>query len=95
MMSAVFALGQIGPGARDAVEPLMRAVNDYEKDPGTATMAIDALGRIGPGAASVVPEFAAMLQVPRHNAWIHVAMALCRMGPERAGGGFVHCPGAD
>ena len=48
MMSAVFALGQIGPGAADAVEPLMRAVNDYEKDPGTATMAIDALGRIAP-----------------------------------------------
>ena len=23
-----------------------------------------------------------MLRAPRHNAWIHVAMALCRMGPE-------------
>ena len=81
-MAAVFTLGEIGPAAADAVEPLMRVVNEYEKDPGIAIMAIDAIGRIGPAAGRVVPVFAAMLKAPRHNAWINVAMALCRIGPE-------------
>jgi HEAT repeat protein len=81
-MAAVFTLGQIGPAAADAVEPLMQLVTDYDRDPGTAIMAIDALGRIGPAARRVVPVFTAMVRAPRHNAWIHFAMALCRMGPE-------------
>jgi HEAT repeat protein len=81
-MAAIFALGEIGPAAGDAVEPLMRVATDYEKDPGTAMMAIDALGRIGPAAQRVVPVFTAMMRAPRHQAWAHVAMALCRMGSE-------------
>jgi HEAT repeat protein len=81
-MAAVFTLGEIGPAAADAVEPLMRVVNDFEKDRGTAMMAIDAIGRIGPAAGRVVPVFTAMLKAPRHYAWTNVAMALCRIGPE-------------
>ena len=81
-IAAISTLGEIGPAAADAVEPLMTMVNDYEKDPGTATMAIDALGRIGPGARRVVPDFITMLKAPGHYPWLNVAMALCRMGPE-------------
>jgi HEAT repeat protein len=81
-IAAIFTLGEIGPSAADAVEPLMRAADDYEKDPGTAIMVIDALGRIRPAAGRVLPHFVAMLRTPRHHAWINVAMALCRIGPE-------------
>jgi len=59
---ATYALGQIGPDAADAVEPLSRIVADkydYEYVRGGAAWA---LGRIGPGAEPAVPRLVDTLE---------------------------------
>jgi HEAT repeat protein len=60
-LQAAAALGQFGPAASAAVEPLTGRLKDDEKGPDTNTVvyvraaAARALGRIGPGAKAAVP----------------------------------------
>jgi hypothetical protein len=48
---AARALGEIGPGAKDAVPELIEALDDEDMD----LIAVWALGRIGPAAIAAVP----------------------------------------
>jgi HEAT repeat protein len=55
---AARALGEIGPGAKDAVPELMEALDDADMD----LIAVWALGRIGPAAIAAVPAMKRWLE---------------------------------
>jgi hypothetical protein len=56
--AAARALGEIGPGAKDAVPDLVEALNDADMD----LIAVWALGKIGPAAIAVVPAMRRWLE---------------------------------
>jgi HEAT repeat protein len=79
---AALALGELGPKAKDAAEPLAAALKDER--PEVRREVLIALARIGPGAAAAVPAIAAQLQdkdAPVRNA---AAFALGSMGTAAA-----------
>ena len=55
---AAKALGEIGPGAKDAVPELVEALDDEDMD----LIAVWALGRIGPAARAAVPAIKRWLE---------------------------------
>jgi hypothetical protein len=55
---AARALGEIGPGAKDAVPELIEALNDEDMD----LIAVWAVGRIGPAAIAAVPALKRWLE---------------------------------
>src|SRR4030042_2632691 len=55
---AARALGEIGPGATDAVPELIEALDDEDMD----LIAVWALGRIGPAAIAAVPAIRRWLE---------------------------------
>jgi HEAT repeat protein len=78
---AVYALGQIGPGAREAVPALVKAVDDVKQE--VRWYAVDALGRIGPDAEQAVPAIIAAAKDPANDRTFaqNAAKALGRIGP--------------
>ena len=78
---AAYALGQLGPEARQAVPALVKAADDKQLEVGW--YALDALGRIGPRAESAVEDIVRIIQgsqrypVLRLNA----ARTLGKIGP--------------
>jgi HEAT repeat protein len=76
---AAIALGQIGPDAVNAVQPLLSLLRT-EENPQAICGAIQALGEIGPGAESALPVLAAIAQDPKHTAQVFAAQALWRIG---------------
>jgi HEAT repeat protein len=56
--AAARALGEIGPGAKDAVPDLVEALNDADMD----LIAVWALGKIGPAAIAAVPAMRRWLE---------------------------------
>ncbi len=54
---AAFALGKIGPAAKEAVPALIAALKDEDKD--VRVYAASALGHIGPAAKEAVPALEA------------------------------------
>jgi hypothetical protein len=55
---AARALGEIGPGAKDAVPELVEALDDADMD----LIAVWALGRIGPAAVAAAPAIKRWLE---------------------------------
>ncbi|MBI1813841.1 MAG: HEAT repeat domain-containing protein [Deltaproteobacteria bacterium] len=63
-VAAASALAKIGPPAKSAVGPLIRALGDEEKLVRTSAMA--ALGKIGPSAVEAMP---ALIELLQENDW--------------------------
>ncbi len=82
-ISAIVGLGQLGPPAEDAVQPLI-GLFEHEADPQITLVAIDALGLIGPGARPAVPLLTSMVKDPQHLARLFAAGPV----PHRAGGAY-------
>jgi HEAT repeat protein len=78
---AAITLGQIGPNAVSAVEPLL-ALLRYEENPQVISCAVRSLGEIGPGARPALPVLAAMVQNPEHTAQVFAIQAFWRVGPK-------------
>jgi hypothetical protein len=55
---AAVALGETGPGAKDAVPELIKSLNDEDMD----LIAVWALGQIGPAARAVAPAITQWLK---------------------------------
>ncbi len=81
---AVVSLGQMGPAAGAAVEPLIELLHKvhYEEDPQMICVILDALGLIGPRARPALPVLASMAKNPQHGARAFAARAMYRIGPE-------------
>jgi len=85
---AAAALGQLGPAASAAVEPLREALESPKVE--VREFAVDALGRIGPPAAPAVPAIVAEMDLaPDHINYALLgkfrrlaAKSLGRIGPE-------------
>jgi HEAT repeat protein len=77
---AAYALGRIGPEAREAVPALARALGDNNKD--VRRCAAEALGRIGPEAREVVPALVGLLGDENKYVRGHAAEALGWIGLE-------------
>ncbi len=81
---ATYALGQIGPGAAEAVEPLAAMVADKYGHEYVRSGAAWALGRIGPAAEPAVPRLVETLRSqppPVVSVRRTVPQALGRIGP--------------
>jgi HEAT repeat protein len=78
---AAIALGQIGPDAVSAVEPLVALLRD-EQHPQVISCAVRSLGEIGPGAKPALPVLAAMVQNPGFTARVFATQAFWRVGPK-------------
>jgi HEAT repeat protein len=78
---AAITLGQIGPNAASAVEPLIESVRD-EAHPVVIPSAIKALGEIGPVAIRALPILAPMVRDPEHRNHIMAIHAFWRIGPK-------------
>jgi HEAT repeat protein len=78
---AAIALGQIGPNAVSAVEPLLTSIRD-EEHPVVSGSAIQALGEIGPVATPALPVLASMVEDPQHRTHIMAIHAFWRIGPK-------------
>lgn len=81
---ATYALGRIGPEAKEAVEPLSKIVEDRFGHEYVRGGAAWALGRIGPRAESAVPRLIATLEskpVPVVSVRRTVPVALGQIGP--------------
>lgn len=76
---AAIALGQIGPDAVSAVEPLVALLRD-EQHPQVISCAVRSLGEIGPGARPALPVLAAMVQNPGYSARVFATQAFWRVG---------------
>lgn len=78
---ATYALGQIGPAAAEAVQPLMKLLEDpYEHEyvrSGTAW----ALGQIGPAAEGAVPLLIATIPPRQASVRRNTPLALGKIGP--------------
>jgi len=78
---AAITLGQIGPDAVSAVEPLVALLRD-EQHPQVISCAVRSLGEIGPGAKAALPVLAAMVQNPGFTARVFATQAFWRVGPK-------------
>jgi hypothetical protein len=78
---AIITLGEIGPNAASAVEPLLALIRDEEHAVRSGD-AIRALGRIGPGAIPALPLLASMVADPQHRTHIMAIHAFWRIGPK-------------
>jgi HEAT repeat protein len=70
---AAWALGEIGPAAKEAVPELARALDQPADGVGVASQAAQALGKIGPAAA---PELVQVLEKGKQAPAVHAARAL-------------------
>jgi HEAT repeat protein len=77
---AAYALGQIGPEARAAVEPLMKILENPREHEYVRGNAAWALGRIGPGAEAAVPLLVETLSSRHLSVRRNAPLALGRMG---------------
>jgi HEAT repeat protein len=82
---AAYALGQIGPAAKDAVPALTEALDSQSMD--VRQYAADALGHIGPDAKGAATRLTESLQDSANDEHVHrlAARALGRIGPAAAG----------
>jgi HEAT repeat protein len=78
---AAITLGQIGPNAVSAVEPLLASVRD-EEHLVVGVSAIKALGEIGPVATAALPVLASMVDDPHHISHVMATHAFWRIGPK-------------
>ncbi len=74
---AAWSLGNLGPGAREAVPALVEALGPDD----TANVVAAALARVGPAAAQAVPALLADLRGPDAGRRWRAARALGRIGP--------------
>lgn len=79
-VSALYVLGQIGPGASGAVQILGRTLK--ERDPLIVRLAAVALGHIGPDARDALPLLTDLLQADHADLRISAALALARIEPD-------------
>ena len=81
---AIIALGNIGPGAKDAVPALIKAFEQRDdRDLNFAAIAF-ALGKIGPGAAAAESELLKKLESKDDNVRLLSASALAQIDPASA-----------
>jgi HEAT repeat protein len=82
-MWATIALGQIGPGAASAVEPLVALASlSYNDHAQLVVSAIKALGEVGPAATPALPILAPMVNDPQNPTQIFATQAFWRIGPK-------------
>jgi HEAT repeat protein len=80
---AAITLGQIGPDAANAVEPLITAaLLPYDDHPQLVVCAIKALGEIGPAARPALPVLAPMVNNRDNRTHIMAVHAFWRIGPK-------------
>ena len=79
---ATLALGEMGPQAKSAVDPLSKSLDDVQ--PAVRREALIALAKIGPDAAAAAPTVVARLSDPDSAVRNAAALALGRMGPAAA-----------
>jgi HEAT repeat protein len=80
---AAVALAQLGPGAKDSVPALMKALEDPEED--VRRRIPYALGKIGPAAKPAVPALIARLKDKSGEVRYWTALALGQIAPEADG----------
>jgi HEAT repeat protein len=76
---AAEALAEIGPGAKEVVPDLIKALKDPEHF--VRGSAAKALGKIGPAAVEAVPALAVMLEDPSRLTRPYALVALAKIGP--------------
>lgn len=81
---AAYALGEIGPYAREAVPGLIEALNDKEFADGGQGAAIG-LGKIGPGAKQAIPDLIKSLNENYAPIRREATTALGKIGPQTDG----------
>jgi hypothetical protein len=79
---SIQALGKIGPAAKDAIPPLIEALND--KDNQTRSRAVTALGSIGADAMIAVPMLIVLLKEKDEMIQELAATALVKISPKDA-----------
>jgi hypothetical protein len=84
-MWAAITLGQIGPDAVRAVEPLISLLQ-VEENPQVILCAVRSLGEIGPGARSALPALTAIAEDSRHFARGFAIQAIQQVSPQAGGG---------
>jgi hypothetical protein len=90
-MWAAIAIGQIGPDAVSAVEPLVGLLKD-EQHSQVISCAVRSLGEIGPGARGALPVLATMVQNPGYPARVFATQAFWRIGPKGRGEASIVVP---
>lgn len=81
---AAYALGQAGPEAADAIEPLMAILGNLGGHEHVRGMAAWALGRMGPGAEQAVPVLIGTLGSAHLSVRRNAPLALAQIGPPAA-----------
>lgn len=81
-LQVVYVLGEIGPAAAAATDPLAKLTGD--KNPALAHEAALALAKIGPGAKAAVPELVKLLTKGDESTAPTAAYALGKIGPDAA-----------
>ena len=79
-LEVTIILGDLGPKAAPAVEPLTKLLDD--ESPRVVNEAIVTLGKIGPAAKGATPELIEALQQGDGSIAHNAALALGRIGPE-------------
>lgn len=79
-LEAVIILGDLGPKAAPAVEPLTKLLDD--ESPRVVNEAIVTLGKIGPAAKEATPELIEALKQGDGSIAHNAALALGRIGPD-------------
>lgn len=79
---AIIALGDLGPKAKSAVEPLLALLKDKKQSGVDRDIIIRALGRIGPDAKAAVPDLILVLKGNDPCSRMSAAEALGQIGPD-------------